>query len=112
MSTCEDRIEKFLAEVEGCSREFLSGSKCLVLKRKVNFLKVRFQVRVDTFMDIYYNSYSERKDYVLVRQGKRIFGYDNLYGWHYHPVSDPKRHITCKEPSLEKVFEKISKLAR
>jgi len=49
----------------------------------------------------------ERQNYALIRalirRDKRIYGYDNLSGWHCHPPKNLEKHIFCKKPYLEEV---------
>src|SRR6266446_8239104 len=51
-----------------------------------------------------------RTDFALIRNEQRIFGYDNLGGWHRHPAEDPRSHIPCDKPSVEQVFHYIKSL--
>lgn len=111
MSRYEGKIEDFLEEILRRGKKYLPQADHLILNKKINFIKVRFRIKADLFMDIYYNSYNGRKDYMLVGGGRRLFGYDNFFGWHCHPIGDPNRHISCAEPSSEKVFLMISKAA-
>ena len=43
-----------------------------------------------------------------IKDNKRIFGYDNLGGWHYHPLNKLDEHVKCKEPSLKFVLKEMS----
>jgi hypothetical protein len=56
------------------------------------------------FIDIYCNNGNKRFDFSLISQGNRIFGYDNLQNWHFHPYNEPNKHIFCEEPTLEQIF--------
>ncbi len=46
-------------------------------------------------------------DFALVHNNQRIFGYDNLKQWHYHPFEDPNEHIICDKPAIDKIFSDI-----
>jgi hypothetical protein len=49
-------------------------------------------------------------DFALIHHRERVFGYDNLKEWHYHPFESPEKHIPCEEPALEKIIEEIKKV--
>jgi hypothetical protein len=53
----------------------------------------------DTLIDVYHSAATGKTSYALVRKGKRILGYDNFRGWHYHPAENPDEHIPCQEPT-------------
>ena len=53
------------------------------------------------FIDVFFNSRNQRVDLSVIQGGQRIFGYDNLGGWHRHPRSAPEQHEACTQPSLE-----------
>lgn len=62
------------------------------------------------FVDIYYNTQTKRFDFSLIQETSRIFGYDNLKTWHYHPLRSPQEHIECAEPSLEQIVVETSSI--
>jgi len=49
-------------------------------------------------------------DFALIMEGKRTFGYDNLGGWHKHPVENPEMHKYCEKPDIEGFSEKLERL--
>jgi hypothetical protein len=49
-------------------------------------------------------------DFALIRDGKRVFGYDNLKEWHCHPSDDPSRHIPCEKPPVDHIISEICRL--
>ena len=46
-------------------------------------------------------------DFALIERGKRIFGCDNLGGWHIHPFRNPDEHERCEEPEIEDIFKTV-----
>lgn len=62
------------------------------------------------FIDIFYNPKNDRTDFALIHNTQRIFGYDNLGGWHRHPAESPESHISCDEPPLEQVFQEMKEV--
>ena len=73
--------------------------------------RYRFKIRIEldgrTFIDIFYNPKNDRTDIAFIRNNQRIFGYDNLGGWHRHSVEDPKTHTPCDEPFFDQVFQEM-----
>jgi len=54
-------------------------------------------------MEVYVNGITGKKSFALIKNEKRIWGYDNYRYWHHHPFKNPDTHIPCSEPSLEKI---------
>ncbi len=69
--------------------------------RTIVVIKLRVDLDADRFIDVFYNSRNQRVDLSVIERGQRIFGYDNLGGWHRHPRGAPERHDACGEPSLQ-----------
>jgi hypothetical protein len=59
----------------------------------------------ELFIAVRYNARNERMDFALIRDGKRVFGYDNLKEWHCHPSADPSQHIPCAKPSVDQFLK-------
>jgi hypothetical protein len=78
-----------------------------VVERQRYHLKIRIELSRETFIDIFYNPKHDRTDFALVTNNQRIFGYDNLGGWHCHSVANPKDHDPCEEPEISKIFGEI-----
>ena len=70
-------------------------------------LKMRIELSQEVFIDIFYNPQNGRTAFSLVHSGQRIFGYDNLGGWHCHPVEAPDTHLPCDEPQPQQVFQEM-----
>ena len=64
------------------------------------------------FIEVYYSAENQRQSYALISKGQRVFGCDNLFGWHYHPRENPDQHNFCQaEPSLEEIFTQLKETA-
>ena len=70
-------------------------------------LKLRLSLSVDFFIEVFYSPRTDKVSFTLIVDGKRIFGIDNLGGWHRHPIENPSTHVGITEPKLEKIFESI-----
>jgi hypothetical protein len=87
---------------------FITSVEILLLDEPI--LKVRAIVNENIFVNVFYNASTRKYSYALIKDGKRIFGYDNLKGWHKHPFEDPNNHLKCDEPTLEDIFKEVEKI--
>lgn len=78
------------------------------LNRRLNAISLRIQITERIFADVYFNEDRERLDFSTIKDERRIFGYDNAGGWHYHPLEDPDRHEPCSEPVWEEMFARTA----
>ena len=69
---------------------------------------LRLIITSQLFVDIYCNTQTNRFDFSLIQNSTRIFGYDNLKSWHYHPVENPGSHCDCQEPDLEQIVSETA----
>ena len=103
-------IEDFLQELNTLKQELLPASKIEIVYRRVGKVSLRIFINKALFIDVYSNTDTARYDFSLIKDRKRIFGYDNLGGWHYHPLGKPDEHIRCKRPSLKYILKEIAAL--
>lgn len=97
-------LEVFIAKVESAlKRQFVSYEIQVLFQTKKSF-KANIYLQKKVFIAVPYNARNERMDFALIKNHKRIFGYDNLKQWHYHPYDDPSQHIPCDPPSIEKII--------
>jgi len=78
---------------------------------RLTHLSLRVTISEETFVDVYFNEETQRTDYALIHKGDRVYGVDNLKGWHYHPFQAIEQHLPCPEPSVREVFEKMKGIA-
>jgi hypothetical protein len=74
---------------------------------RLTHLSLRVTISEETFVDVYFNEETHRTDYALIHKGERVYGVDNLKGWHYHPFRAVEQHLPCPDPSVQEVFEKV-----
>ena len=94
--------------------EMLTEQRCLfpnatveILQRLSSYIKLNIRIREDLFIYVRFNAENDRQDFALIHKNTRIFGYDNLKEWHYHPLEDPSKHVPCARPSLRQIFEEM-----
>lgn len=70
-------------------------------------LKMRIMLSPDLFIDVFYSVRTQRIDFALIKERERIFGIDNLGGWHRHPFGEVERHRPIREPTLQGIFSEM-----
>jgi len=79
-------------------------------------VKGRVQLERDRFLQVYLNERIGTTAFALIEEDQRIWGidYDDLRGWHVHPVDQPDQHqsIEPKTPgevvtAPEEVWERL-----
>ena len=103
-------IETFLAEIAASLTHSFPSYTLEFLLRTPKALKVNVHLNKGLFIAVRYNARNERMDFALIRDGKRVFGYDNLKEWHCHPSADPSQHIPCAKPSVDQIISEMHRL--
>jgi len=103
-------VEAFLAEVSTSLTNSFPSYTIEFHLRTPKSLKANVHLGEGLFIAVRYNARNERTDFALIRNGKRVFGYDNLKEWHCHPNADPSLHIPCEKPSVNQIISEISSL--
>ena len=103
----EQKLTLFEQRIRHESAATFPDAVFAVVERRRYRLKIRIELNKETLLDIFYNPKNDRTDFALIRNNRRIFGYDNLGGWHRHPVANPQGHEVCEEPTISKIFEEV-----
>lgn len=98
-------VDEFLQEFRELQSEFLPDARLETVYSRLDKVSLRLVVKAVLFIDVYFNAESSRFDFTLVCDQRRVFGYDNLQSWHFHPVDNPDEHVDCDEPSLRQIFQ-------
>jgi hypothetical protein len=88
---------------------FPDATITLIEKREIT-AEARVKISEVVFIEVYYNTLTDKKSFALIKNNQRIFGYDNYKYWHIHHWNDVAAHVPCEEPSIEKVFEEIKEI--
>jgi hypothetical protein len=105
-------VDEFYQAVIRQQARFFPNSRMNILKRLTDYIQLRITLTEELSIAVRYNAENGRQDFALIYQGRRIFGYDNLKRWHYHPFENPEKHIPCPKPSVGRVFREISELVQ
>lgn len=94
-------LDSFEAAVRTAVAAVLPSGAVETVARTIIVIKLRVDLHDGRFIDVFFNSRNRRADLSLIDGGTRIFGYDNLGGWHCHRPEAPERHDPCAEPAVE-----------
>lgn len=102
-------MDDFLDKVEKSLEKNFPGYQIEFLIKTPKSLKARVHLKENYFIAIWHNVRNNRIDFALIKDNQRIFGYDNLKEWHYHPYKNPSEHIHCNPPSIDKIITDTKK---
>ena len=103
-------LEAFLNELHLLKDEFFPNARLEIMYSRINKVSLRLLIDIAVFVDIYFNVESSRFDFTLIKGGRRLFGYDNLKSWHYHPVENPDSHVNCDQPALRLIVKETARV--
>ncbi|MHB8779564.1 MAG: hypothetical protein ACYC6R_17670 [Anaerolineales bacterium] len=63
----------------------------------------------DLFLAFYYNQMTGTQAFALVRNEQRLWGidYDNLRGWHEHPLGQPELHVILEAQTMSSIIQRL-----
>lgn len=100
-------VEAFREEIQSLARRNFPDSEWEVHEQNPFRLKARVLLSPGLFIEVFYSPRTRRISFALLKGTKRIFGIDNLNGWHRHPFGEVERHQPIREPSLQEIFMEI-----
>ena len=100
-------VNAFQAKVQDLAAQHFPTSEPELQEANPFRLKMRIVLSSDLFIDIFYGKSKERIAFALIKETERVFGIDNLNGWHRHPSGGVKQHEIIEEPTLEEIFSEI-----
>ncbi|MBI5193941.1 MAG: hypothetical protein HZA08_10940 [Nitrospirae bacterium] len=93
-------ISEFSQEIiEACSLcYFITGFETLLYEDPV--IKIRANIDNNTFIEIFFNSETDKHSFALIKNDKRIYGVDNTRNWHLHSFENPEAHLPHQPTSF------------
>ena len=107
-----ERPEEFEAAFRAAVRGVFPGAHVYAVRLTLITVKLRLDFPGARFVDVFFNARNQRTDLSLIDEDRRLFGYDNLGGWHRHPARDPVAHESCEPPSLETFLREVDAITR
>jgi len=93
-------------------QEHLPEASLEIREKRGTIFEAKVWLDEETFIEVYFNSLTERKNYTLVRHQQRVMGYDNYQFWHRHPFGEAQKHIPCNEPAFEEVIAEMREVVK
>lgn|SRR5574341_161570 len=85
------------------SRAFIRGVEILLLDEPV--VKIKSVIDDKTHISIFFNADTVKYSFALIKNDRRIFGADNVGGWHVHPFEDPESHQDSDEITFTRFLD-------
>jgi hypothetical protein len=104
-------VQEFYERARLFTKEHLPQCRMEVAEKNALRLKARVRVSLSAFIDFFYAARTERISFAVIFRGERVFGMDNLGGWHVHPVGESQEHHKIEAPTLEEAFEQCVRVA-
>lgn len=104
------RVEDFRKLIILTAKRTFPGASIMLSEKRDIALEARIKISENIFVEVYYNSLTDKKSFALIKENQRILGYDNYKYWHIHPPNNVTAHVPCQEPSIEKVFEEMKEI--
>ena len=101
-------VEVFLREISKLKDELFPDGRLETVYARLDKVSLRLVIKDALFIDIYFNALNGRFDFTLINNSRRIFGYDNLKSWHFHPYKNPDAHVECDRPTLRQIMRETS----
>ena len=69
----------------------------------------RAQFVGNLFLAFYYNQITGTQAFALIKDEQRIWGidYDNLRGWHEHPLRQPEQHVVLEAQTISSIVKRL-----
>ncbi len=96
--------------VDACAQSSIVASYT-VRTFDLDILNVRVYLVDNSFIEVFYNTMTDKTSLALIEADKRIYGKDNAkMGWHVHPLENPKAHRRCKPVDFETFLAEVETL--
>lgn len=104
-------VETFLSSLLDALAE-CSFVRSVDLDTEALVVKGRVRLEQDRFLQVYFNERTGTTAFALIENEQRIWGvdYDDLRGWHMHPVDHPARHEEVEPMSPHEVVETLAEV--
>jgi hypothetical protein len=82
------------------------------IQTEVFILKGRAILKKHRFLQVYFNELTGTTAFALIEKDRRIWGidYDNMRGWHLHPLENPETHQIIEEKTIQEILRMLSEI--
>ncbi len=110
MPDFEATLLRFQRQTEKHVQRWWGRQAIIETERRYNYMKIRIQLDLATFIELYANAQNGRGSYALIHRQQRIFGYDGVTRWHRHPSGGPNEHEPCRKPRLAQALREMKQI--
>lgn len=89
------KLPAFRLALEAALHQHFPGIRLAVTESRGIALICRAEITAEVLLAVYFNALTGNTSYALVRQGRRIAGYDNQRFWHAHSLGAADQHMPC-----------------
>ena len=97
-------IEEFKSQIAYALSNHIPHGQLEIDEMNPVRFKARYHVEASLFIDIFYAIRTGKISFAVIQKGERVFGVDNLGGWHCHPFGKPKDHKPIAKPLIEEII--------
>lgn len=82
------------------------------IQTEVFVLKGRVMLKKNRFLQIYFNELTGTNAFTFIEEDQRVWGidFDNLRGWHLHPLNNPEDHRSICKRSIEEIIKDLAEV--
>jgi len=97
-------VEPFLSSLLDALAE-CSFVRSVDLDTEALVVKGRVRLEQDRFLQVYFNEHTGTTAFALIENERRLWGidYDDLRGWHVHPIDHPGQHRDLEAMTPEEI---------
>jgi hypothetical protein len=106
------KLPAFRRALEVALRQHCPGVRVTITESRGIALTCRVEITAEVLLAVYFNALTGNTSYALVRQGRRIAGYDNLRFWHAHPFGSADQHIPCDALTPDEAVAGLAAMTR
>ena len=102
-------VAEFEFQLQTAAESVFHAFELRILEKNLFRLKARIVLSESVFIDIFFGHGRQRVDFALIREGKRVYGIDNLGDWHRHPLNSEKEHVSMSPLSVQDILADVQK---
>lgn len=100
-------VKEFIEQLKLSLTRVIPPFPLKVVELNPHRFKGRITLASGRNVDIFYGCKKGRIDFALIDKNERIWGIDNLGGWHLHPLWNEKEHIKVEYTSVEQIVREL-----
>lgn len=108
------KIEELKKRVEVACKN-LNLPKPEIIKEGFTFIKMRFKVKEEVRVELYFNEETQTLTTALLVKGERVFGingYPRSGSWHIHPFGKVEEHREIAPMEIENILQEYANVLR